>query len=131
MAVYKSRIGFWAYLYLAFFIFLTGYFWLNGDLTAGIIFTVVTTALFWSFFNVRYIITEKELLIKPFGPSVPLKDITEIEASGKHHFMAAPALSLKRLMIRYKGSDVFISPEKEERFVEELKERCGNLPLLS
>ncbi|PWG82305.1 PH domain-containing protein [Pararcticibacter amylolyticus] len=127
MMTYKSKMGLWAYIYIVFFLALTVYFWLTGDLLAGAIFTGVCALLLWFFLNISYVLTQEELLVRPFGPSIPLKDITAVDAHGKYHFMASPALSLKRLRIKYKGSEVFISPKDEALFVGELKARCENI----
>lgn len=127
MMIYKSKVGFWAYFYIAFFLVLTVYFWSTGDLLAGTLFTGVSALSLWFFLNIRYVLTQEELVIRPFGPSIPLKDITAVDAQGKYHFMASPALSLKRLRIKYKGSEVFVSPKDEALFVGELKARCENL----
>lgn len=127
MQIYRSKIGLWACLYLSFFLILTVYFWINADFVGGIIFTVFSVALIWTYLNTRYIITKEELIIKPFGPIISLKDVTAIEPSSGCYFMASPALSLKRLMIKYKEDNVFVSPEKEDQFIEELKQKCVNL----
>lgn len=126
MRIYRSKIGFWAYLFLGCFLVLTGYL-LIDNFVGGIVFTVFSAALVWFYLNIRYIITKEELIIKPFGPTIPLKDITTIEASSGYYLMASPALSLKRLMISYNGDSVFVSPQHEDQFIAELKQKCINV----
>ena len=127
MRVYRSKIGFWAYLYLGAFLVLTGYAWINSSITGGIILTASSGFIIWLYRSVKYILTEKELLIKPFGPVISLNDIIDIDSFSRYYFIASPALSLKRMKVKYKGGEVFISPQEKEQLIGELRKRCINL----
>ena len=70
---------------------------------------------------VRYVIQEKELIVK-LGPisyiNIPIAEITKIERS--YNALSSPASSLKRLMVTSKSRSVLISPASEQEFIRVL-----------
>lgn len=126
MAVYRSKVNFWGYFYLGFFVGLSVYFWSESNLMGEIIFTIFTVAYLWIFLNTKYVIGTENLSVLPFGPHIPLSQITRIEPA-HNYFFSSPALSLKRLMIKFDKGSVFVSPVRGDAFIDELKQRCIHL----
>lgn len=85
----------------------------------------------WVFYTTRYILLDRELLIRtgPFRWRVPLEAIEEIFPT--HNPLSSPACSLDRLRIRYRGSGfgVMISPEDKVAFMQDLVSRQPGLEL--
>lgn len=126
METYRSKIGLFAYLYVLCFTGLSIYLITHGEVPGGIILAPMSITGIWFFFKTKYIIDKEYLSIKPFGPTIPLKDITEIEKADGFAF-SSPALSLKRIMIKYTNGSVFISPDRDADFISRLKQKCANL----
>lgn len=91
--------------------------------------TGVMMFIVFIFGGIRYIITDKQLLVKMWGVqygSVPLTHIKSVKRS--YCLLSSPAASLKRLrlIIKFKkGIDwpfALISPVREQEFLEKLKE---------
>jgi len=73
----------------------------------------------WLLFSTNYKVSDRFLHVRsgPLSLEIPINKIHSIEKSGS--ILAAPALSLKRLKIRY-GEDrqVLISPKDRDEFIE-------------
>lgn len=54
---------------------------------------------------------------------IPYADITDVQASRSP--WAAPALSLRRVKISYRGRFQLVSPRERERFIDELRARVA------
>ena len=57
--------------------------------------------------------------------SISLKDITQITPTNSK--LSAPALSLDRIEITYKGGSIVISPKDKDRFYYAIQERVPAL----
>ena len=89
------------------------------------IFTMIGVFVFllFIFTGIRYIISENKIQIKlwfiTFG-SVNIKEISKIKRS--YNPLSSPAVSLKRLSLyRFGKIYALISPDNEQKFLEELK----------
>lgn len=74
-------------------------------------------------FPCRYTLTDDHLLIQ-FGvvhQRIPYADITDVAPS--RALWAAPAMSLRRVKVRYGGRFQLVSPKERERFIAELLAR--------
>jgi Protein of unknown function (DUF1200). len=81
-------------------------------------------AIFLGFRGMRYIISENILHLNWWFITIKDVDITHIESVKRTYDpISAPASSVKRLLIKYKGlsSTSMISPVKEKEFISELK----------
>lgn len=79
------------------------------------------------FFSVNYSLSNDELLVN-YGfstQSILLKDITQITPTNST--LSAPALSLDRIEIVYKGGYIVISPKDKDRFYDAIQERVPAL----
>ncbi len=79
------------------------------------------------FFSVKYSLSDDELLVN-YGfstRSISLKDITQITPTNSK--LSAPALSLDRIEIIYKGGSIVISPKDKDRFYYAIQERVPAL----
>ena len=125
MKTFNSRIVYWLYLHLALFVALTVYFSVAEDFLIAGVFVLFAAIALWGCLNTKYVINGDQLIINPLGPSIPVKDITDIRLSSDYHYShATPALLYKRIAIEYAGKTVFVSPEDEELFIQTLKEKC-------
>lgn len=73
----------------------------------------------------RYTLTDDHLLIR-FGvirQRIPYADITDVAPS--RALWAAPAMSLRRVKVSYRGRFQLVSPRERERFIEELRARVA------
>ena len=81
--------------------------------------------IIFGFGGMRYIISENILYIKWWFIPIKDVDVTHLESVERTYDpISAPAASLRRLLIRYKGlslSSFMISPINEEEFISELK----------
>ena len=84
-----------------------------------ITFLVISTV--W--FGIKYIITDKQLIIK-IGPITERKiDICEIISTERSYsLLASPSTALRRLKITYDHYNVLISPKKESEFLKLIKQ---------
>lgn len=74
-------------------------------------------------FPCRYTLTDDHLLIQ-FGvvrQRISYADITDVAPS--RALWAAPAMSLRRVKVRYRGRFQLVSPKERERFIAELRAR--------
>lgn len=80
----------------------------------------------WIWAKTGYTITETDLLVQsgPFRWRIPLATIRSVRPT--RNPLSSPALSMDRLEVRYQKGMVLISPEEQERFLEELRRRCPN-----
>ena len=95
---------------------------LGADLISIAIVVVVLAFFTWLYFTTRYTITPQALLVKAglFSWIVPLRDITSIEPT--HNPASSPALSLDRLLIRYRdGGELMVSPADKAGFIAQIK----------
>ena len=136
-AVFTSKIDLW----LAFLILGSGLLlilvpvweWIyNDSSTRRILFISLLTIpgailLLLIFFNIKYSLSEDELFVKNgfSTQSIPLKDITHIIPTNS--MLSAPALSLDRIEIKYKGGSIVISPKDKEGFYRAIQERVPAL----
>ena len=135
--VFTSKIDFW----LAFLIFGSSLLlilaplweWIYNDISirrmAFISFLTVPIALLLLvlFFNIKYTLKDRALLVKNgfFTQSISLEYITHINPTNS--VLSAPALSLDRIEIKYKGGSIVISPKDKDEFYHVLQERIPSL----
>jgi hypothetical protein len=83
------------------------------------------------FFGTGYAINDNALIVK-IGPftvdKVNIRDIWT--AHRTYTLLSAPANSIKRLRIKYKGGEVVISPDREHEFLETLKQLNPSIEVL-
>lgn len=98
----------------------------GGSASVGVILLIGLSVLvlclpIWMLVDTRYIVTEQTLRIRS-GPQridIPRADIREVRPS--RSWLAAPALSLDRLEVRYgQYRSVLVSPRDREGFLEAL-----------
>ena len=136
-AVFTSKIDLWlAFLILGsslLLILVPVWEWMyNNSSTRRILFISLLTIpgailLLLIFFNIKYSLSEDELFVKNgfSTQSIPLKDITHIIPTNS--MLSAPALSLDRIEIKYKGGSIVISPKDKEGFYRAIQERVPAL----
>jgi hypothetical protein len=99
------------------------------SLTAvGVLFGLVL----WGCYGTRYEVTPSELIIRfgPFRSTLPLGSLVEVFPT--RNPLSAPAPSLDRLQINYRGTDgetrfALISPKDKEGFVRDLARAAPRL----
>ncbi len=100
-------------------------------LTALMVFAAGIVLVFVLIFSLRYEIKGRALVIR-FGPMVwriPLKTISEIRETTS--CWPAPALSIKRLEVRYGDNrKVFISPRRRRDFLHAIRQK-SNITIVS
>ena len=138
-AVFTSKIDLWlAFLILGsslLLILVPVWEWIyNDSSTTRILFISLLTIpgailLLLIFFNIKYSLSEDELFVKNgfSTQSIPLKDITHIIPTNS--MLSAPALSLDRIEIKYKGGSIVISPKDKEGFYRAIQERVPALEI--
>lgn len=118
---YHTRVGWWYWLFCFLALVLCGmgsWPWVvSFQLWALTIYLFSLTSL------TRYVV-EGESLTVFYGfflkKTIPVSSITSIQPS--HNALSSPALSLRRLAIRYnKHDEILVSPEEPEAFVAALK----------
>lgn len=79
------------------------------------------------FFNIKYSLSDDKLLVKNgfFTQSIFLKDIAYITPTNSR--ASAPALSLDRIEIGYKGGSIVISPKDKAGFYHAIQDRVPSL----
>lgn len=94
-----------------------------------IFFLVMSVLLPWILFGTCYILTNEHLVIRCLSReySIPLCDIYEVFPT--HNPLSAPACSLDRLRVKFKGSKfgALISPKDKTEFLHDLLSRCPQL----
>ena len=138
-AVFTSKIDFWlAFLILGsslLLILVPVWEWMyNNSSIKRILFISLFTMpgailLLLIFFNVKYSLSDDELFVKNgfSTQSIPLKDIIYIIPTNS--MLSAPALSLDRIEIKYKGGSIVISPKDKEGFYRAIQERVPALEI--
>ena len=138
-AVFTSKIDLWlAFLILGsslLLILVPVWEWIYNDSSIRrILFISLLTIpgailLLLIFFNIKYSLSEDELFVKNgfSTQSIPLKDITHIIPTNS--MLSAPALSLDRIEIKYKGGSIVISPKDKEGFYRAIQERVPALEI--
>ena len=138
-AVFTSKIDLWlAFLILGsslLLILVPVWEWIyNDSSTTRILFISLLTIpgailLLLIFFNIKYSLSEDELFVKNgfSTQSIPLKDITHIIPTNS--MLSAPALSLDRIEIKYKGGNIVISPKDKEGFYHAVQQRVPALKI--
>ena len=130
-SVFRSKVDIWLVIVLVGMPVVLLEFVLDGiglsdraiNVLALLIVVFVLGLVCWLFFTTRYTLTDAFLLIRcgPFSWAIALDEITHIEPT--RNPFSSPALSLDRLMIRYGGGELLISPADKERFMIDLKKR--------
>ena len=135
--IFTSKIDFWlAFLILGsslLLILIPVWEWIyNNSSISRVLFISLFTMpgailLLLIFFNVKYSLSEDELFVKNgfSTQSISLKDITHITPTNS--MLSAPALSLDRIEIRYKGDSIVISPKDKDGFYHAVQERVPAL----
>lgn len=122
--VYYSRISiFLVVLILSIFagtgfLLVTEHAW-GAVITLACVLVLVLALLF----SIRYVIedTTLKIYVLCFHSDVDIRTITSMEPS--YNPISSPAASLKRLKVCYgDGQVVFISPRKQDLFIEEIRE---------
>ena len=136
-AVFTSKIDFWlAFLILGsslLLILVPVWEWMyNNSSIKRILFISLFTMpgailLLLIFFNVKYSLSADKLFVKNgfSTQSISLKDITHITPTNST--LSAPALSLDRIEIIYKGGSIVISPKDKDGFYHAIQERVPAL----
>jgi hypothetical protein len=131
--VFRSKIDIWLIALVAAVPVLLLEFLLEGsglderlvDLVS--IVAVVLVLLFFTalYFTTSYTITPETLLVKsgPFSWIVPLREISSIEPTRSP--ASGPALSLDRLLIRYGGNELIVSPAEKAGFMTAIKRQLS------
>jgi hypothetical protein len=80
----------------------------------------------------KYALTTEYLVVWCAYRSFPIPLIDIYEVYPTHNPLSAPALSLDRLRVKYKGSKfgALISPVDKNRFMHELLDRCPQLMMI-
>jgi hypothetical protein len=78
----------------------------------------------WLWFTTYYVLDEKELVIRcgPINKRIPYREIKSAHKTWNP--FSSPALSLKRINIKYQFGMALISPKDRDKFLRLLKERC-------
>ncbi|MFD2169602.1 PH domain-containing protein [Tumebacillus lipolyticus] len=103
--------------------------------TAEVLFLTMVTILLPLFFlllwfTTYYVVEEENLVIRFsfFKKTVPLAEIRSVKKTSNP--LSSPALSLKRLEIRYgRYGSVLISPLDRDEFIKMLKKRCPQVEI--
>lgn len=84
----------------------------------------------WILFSTRYMITDRDLLVRSafIRWRIPLDQIIEVFPT--HNPLSSPALSLDRLRVNYerpnrKTTFIMISPKAKDQFLDDLAEVAG------
>ncbi len=88
--------------------------------------------ILWMWLTTVYVIGESHLIIRfgPFKKTIPLDTIKSVKKTMNP--LSSPALSLKRLEIRYGQYDSFvlISPQNRDEFMMVLSKRCPHAKII-
>lgn len=125
MKTYRSKIDWW----LMMIVFAAmGWPIIDGIMTGEpiliLIFVIINALLIWMFATTHYTIDGDILLIRCgfFGKQkIGIKEIKSVEKTNSP--LSAPALSIKRLEIKYgKFDSALISPKNRQQFIADLLE---------
>lgn len=85
---------------------------------------VIILFICWLWFSTYYVLDEKDLVIRcgPINKRIPYREITSAHKTWNP--LSSPALSLKRINIKYQFGMALISPKDRDSFLRMLKERC-------
>ncbi|WP_226537253.1 PH domain-containing protein [Fictibacillus halophilus] len=85
---------------------------------------VIILFICWLWFSTYYVLDDKELVIRcgPINKRIPYREITSAHKTWNP--LSSPALSLKRIHIKYQFGIALISPKDRDKFLRQLKERC-------
>lgn len=85
---------------------------------------VIILFICWLWFSTYYVLDEKDLVIRcgPINKRIPYREITSAHKTWNP--LSIPALSLKRINIKYQFGMALISPKDRDSFLRMLKERC-------
>lgn len=85
---------------------------------------VIILFICWLWFSTYYVLDDKELVIRcgPINRRIPYREITSAHKTWNP--LSSPALSLKRINIKYQFGMALISPKDRDKFLRLLKERC-------
>jgi len=101
--------------------------WMRWGMSALLLGEVVF--LFWLLYGTHYVLDRETLRIRcgPFRWRVPLAAIDEVRRT--RNPLSAPACSLDRLHVKYRGSilGTLISPREREAFLRDLQARAPHL----
>lgn len=124
MKVYRSRISLTLVAFMLLvcygpFLFIPE----EGMMPTFVAVTIVVVCVLLCFCGIKYVIDGDVLKIYSFWgihEDIKISSITKIERSRCP--LSSPAASLDRLAIRYNKNDViYISPRREEEFLEDIK----------
>lgn len=97
----------------------------DGMIPYVIVATITMAFVLLLFFGIKYVIDGDMLKVYSFWgihEDIKISSITKIERS--RCILSSPAASLDRLAIHYNKYDViYISPRRQEEFLEEIKKR--------
>ena len=136
-AVFTSKIDLWLALLMLgsslLLILVPVWEWMYNDSSISrILFISLFTIpgailLLLIFFTVKYSLSEDKLFVKNgfSTQSISLKDINQITPTNST--LSAPALSLDRIEIIYKGGSIVISPKDKDGFYHAIQERVPGL----
>ncbi len=96
------------------------------NLSGALVFIIVLL------FGMRYVVTDKQLLLKLWGITlyrVPISQIFSVERS--YNPISSPAASLKRLSVQLRDKSLprLVSPVREQEFLGTLKEINPNIDI--
>jgi Bacterial PH domain len=85
---------------------------------------VIILFICWLWLSTYYVLDEKDLVIRcgPINKRIPYREITSAHKTWNP--LSSPALSLKRINIKYQFGMALISPKDRDSFLRMLKERC-------
>ncbi len=105
--------------------------WLEkSDFWVAIPFSAIIFLLLWIYFGTNYELTETELLYRsgPLRGRIKIDQIREIKKGKTLYSGLKPATSRKGLIIKYqKFDEIYISPDTNELFIEEIVKRNKNI----
>ena len=92
----------------------------------SIFFLAMAGLIPWILFGISYILTDQHLIIRCMSREYPILLSYIYEVFPTHNPLSAPACSLDRLRIKFRGSrfGALISPEDKTRFMNDLLSRC-------
>jgi len=95
--------------------------WAHSPFIITYTFVLAVVSIVW--FGIRYKIIGDDLLVL-VGPftflSIPITSIISLNRS--YNPLSSPAASLRRVLLKFRGGEVLISPKNEKAFVQDLKE---------
>lgn len=98
----------------------------KSDFWIAIPFSAIISLLLWIYFGTSYELTETELIYRsgPLRGRIEINQIREIRKGKTLYSGLKPATSGKGLIIKYqKFDEIYISPDTNESFIEEILNR--------